>query len=509
MDVTNAPSMAGEQAREGETREKQANERQARGRQAESNEPTSKPAKPASSSGSAKAGSSGGETCTKKRALPFTTMRFTVSNALSILGNSVAGVVIPLILLARTGDALAAGTLALICAVPQMLVGLMGGALLDRINRRDVSIVSDIISAGSVAMLPIVDMIWGLDFTWFVVLGLLGAIGDIPGMTARDTLLPEVVKHDRIDLQRYLGITQSLESLVTIIGPALAALLIGFGSESSALWVIAALSTLAALVTLTLPRSLGAIPKAKKRGAREDAPLNARGAQDAHATGKGGRAGADGLQSAAAKAASKESLFDLMRASFVDGWRTLFKENALLRASVLLGLGIIMVLGSFQGLVLPVHFTQIAEPANLGYVLSAMAGGLLVGSLVYTALARKLSKHAWMIVSLLGMGAGVLGLALLPPFPLMLGVSVLLGFCAGPASALMGFIVFDRLPPERRGTALGTQNAIVLVVAPVAVFATSVVVEVLGVTTGALILGGCWIAVTLWALCSRGLRGLK
>ena len=409
----------------------------------------------------------------KPNKLPFATIRFTASSALSLLGNSVAGVVIPLILLARTGDALAAGTLALICAVPQMVVGLVGGALLDRINRRDVSIVSDFVSAASVAMLPIVDMIWGLDFGWFVALGLLGAIGDIPGMTARDTLVPEVVKHDRVDLQRYLGINQSLESLVTIIGPALAALLIGFGSDSSALWITAALSCLAALVTITLPRSLGKIPHQDKD----------------RRTPKG--------------------VIELVRASFVDGWRTLFKENALLRASVLLSLGIIMVLGSFQGLVLPVHFTAIDQPANLGYVLSAMAGGLLVGSLVYTALALKMSKRAWMIASLIGMGIGVVGLSLLPPFPLMLATSILLGFCAGPASALMGFIVFDGLPPERRGTALGTQNAIVLVAAPVAVFATSAVVEVAGVGIGALILGGCWIAVTVWAMCSRGLRRLQ
>lgn len=107
---------------------------------------------------------------TEKRKIPTTTIRFVCSNALSLLGNSVASVVLPLILLARTGDALAAGSLALICAVPQMLVGLLGGAILDRVNRLNVSIVSDIVSATSVALLPVVDMIWGLDFGWFVVL---------------------------------------------------------------------------------------------------------------------------------------------------------------------------------------------------------------------------------------------------------------------------------------------------------------------------------------------------
>ena len=152
-----------------------------------------------------------------------TSIRFLVSNALSLLGNSIAAVARPLILLATTGDALAAGTLALICAVPQMAIGIVGGAALDRFNRRTISIASDLVSAASIALIPIVDMIWGLNFWWFVALGLLGAVGDIPGMAARDALLPAVTKHDDVDLQRFMGLSQSLDSLVTIVGPALAA----------------------------------------------------------------------------------------------------------------------------------------------------------------------------------------------------------------------------------------------------------------------------------------------
>ena len=148
-----------------------------------------------------------------------TSVRFLVSNALSLLGNSIAAVALPLILLATTGDALAAGTLALICAVPQMAIGIVGGAALDRFNRRTISIASDLVSAASIALIPIVDMIWGLNFWWFVALGLLGAVGDIPGMTARDALLPAVTKHDDVDLQRFMGLSQSLDSLVTIVGP--------------------------------------------------------------------------------------------------------------------------------------------------------------------------------------------------------------------------------------------------------------------------------------------------
>lgn len=401
------------------------------------------------------------------------TIRFLASSALSLLGNSVAGVVLPLILLARTGDPLAAGALALICAVPQMLAGLMGGALLDRLNRRNVSIVSDFVSAASIALMPVVDMVWGLDFGWFVVLGLLGAVGDIPGMTARDTLLPAVTKRDGVDMQQFLGVSQSLDSLVTIVGPALAAMLIGFGGDINALWVTAALSCAAALVTVTLPRSVGDVPRGE-----QTAPASLRG------------------------------IVRETRASLSEGVRILFKNDAVLRASTLLSFGIVMVLGSFQGLVLPVHFTESGHPELLGYVLSSMSFGLLAGSLGYAALAPRLRKRTWYILSLAGMAAGVGVMASLPSYPVMLAGAALLGITAGPASALLGFFAYDRIPAERRGSALGTQNALLLVAAPVAVFAASVGVSEAGTGATALALFAVWAFVTACALIAPGMRSI-
>lgn len=104
------------------------------------------------------------------------TARYYLSEFFSVLGNSAAAVILPLVLLAKTGDPLAAGSLALICAVPQFLAGLFGGAVLDLCNRRSVSICADCISALSVAMLPIIEWTVGLNFGWFVLFGSLGPL---------------------------------------------------------------------------------------------------------------------------------------------------------------------------------------------------------------------------------------------------------------------------------------------------------------------------------------------
>lgn len=302
-------------------------------------------------------------------------LRYLLSDALSLIGNSIAGVVLPLVLLARTGDVLAAGSLALISAVPQFVCGVVGGAVLDRVNRRTVSVVADLISAASCALLPVVDEVWGLSFGWFVVLGLLGAVGDVPGMSARDALLPSVCEREGADLQWFVGASQSLGALVNIIGPAVAALLIGFMDDVDALWITAAFSCGAALVTLTLPRSVGEVSSSNDATAACNGDVTSDEASIP--------AGVD----AAPTAPKKAGMLAAAKSVLVDGLSALFATDSLLRASTLLSFGITMVMGSLQGIVLPAYFTQLGQPEAVGYVVSAMGAGLLVGSTAYTALA--------------------------------------------------------------------------------------------------------------------------
>ena len=411
---------------------------------------------------------------------------YLLSCACSLLGNSVAGVVLPLVLLATTGDALAAGTLALICAVPQFVIGLVGGALTDRFNRRNVSIVSDILSAASVALLPVVDMVWGLSFGWFVALGLLGAVGDIPGMTARDSLVPAVCERDGRSLQKFMGLTQSLDSLVVIVGPAAGRLPHGRGGKRERPVVHGR------HVAFRSASSPSRCPAPSAPSAARPPTLPTR---PPHAS---------ALRATQPRRGLLPGAWNALR----DGVRVLFASDTLLRSSMLISFGVVMVMGSFQGLVLPVHFTAANSPELLGYVLSAMSAGMLASSLGYAALAHKLRRRTWYILSLTGMALGILGLGLLPSFPLLIASALMLGLSAGPISALLGFFIFDRIPAENRGSALGTQNSLTLAAAPVAVFATSLVVEGAGVSVAALALAGCWMLITVWALNTHSLKYL-
>lgn len=404
-------------------------------------------------------------------------IRYLLSSALSLVGNSIAGVVLPLVLLARTGDVLAAGSLAIICAVPQFVCGIAGGALLDRANRRTVCVAADLVSALSCALLPIIDSVCGLSFGWFCLMGLLGAIGDVPGMSARDALLPAVCEREGADLQRFVGANQSLHALVNVVGPALAALLIGYMNDTDALWITAACSLGAALVSLTIPREAG---EPERRDAAE-------------------RAGATGSAGVLVAA----------RAVLLDGLSSLFGHDALLRCSTLLAFGISMIMGSLQGIVLPSYFTASGQPQMVGYVVAAMSAGMLMGSLLYTSASPRLRRRQWLVLSLAGMAVGMCALGTFPAPGLLLLAAAAVGFFAGPASALLGFFAYDRVPDARRGAAMGTLNALYLVVAPAGAFLGSVVIALVAVDGAGAVMAAAWLLVTAWALMARPLRNLN
>ena len=113
---------------------------------------------------------------------------YLTSAGLSLLGNGVATVVWPWLVLERTGNPAAAGLVATAIAIPSLLFAILGGQLIDTVGRKPMSIISDIVSGLSVIAVIAVDAWLGLNLTWFIVIGILGAVGDIPGMAARAAL---------------------------------------------------------------------------------------------------------------------------------------------------------------------------------------------------------------------------------------------------------------------------------------------------------------------------------
>jgi hypothetical protein len=111
-------------------------------------------------------------------------------------------------------------------------------------------------------------MFTDLSLGWFVLFGILGSFGDVPGLTAREALLLPVARRSTWTIDRLVGLCEGMAAIAMAIGPAAAAGLVRVLDGPAALWVTAGLSLVAALVTLVLPRDVGVWPSACCSSAR-------------------------------------------------------------------------------------------------------------------------------------------------------------------------------------------------------------------------------------------------
>src|SRR4051794_9169653 len=76
-------------------------------------------------------------------------------SAISLVGNSITGLAIPWFVLVTTGSAARTGITAFAGMLPTVLGGLLGGVLVDRLGRKRTSVIADLASGGTVALIPL------------------------------------------------------------------------------------------------------------------------------------------------------------------------------------------------------------------------------------------------------------------------------------------------------------------------------------------------------------------
>ena len=400
----------------------------------------------------------------------FLPVTYLASHVLSLLGNSIAGIALPLIVLSTTGSALGAGTVAAATAIPAVLAGLFMGVVIDRINRRTSSVVTDLISAASIAALPIVDLVSGLNLGWFVLFGIIGSLGDVPGMTAREALLPAIVRHGNLSAERLMGVRESLSAVAIFVGPAAAGTLMVLFDGSTVLWITAATSLLAALITLLIPKAVGVL--VADDGSRASTPVGSGWSQ------------------------------------LRDGWRALFRSPFLV-ATTALSLVSVFVLAGLQGLVLPVYFTLVDQPGLLGFVLSALALGMLVGGGAYAFAGTRGPRRAWFVIGMIGTTIGIGLISLLTSVWVVFAGAFVLGAASGLFGSLMGVLMIERIPEQLRGRIMGTQNALTTAAPSVGIMLAAVFTEYASVNAAALVLLGAWGCAFVYGLAARPLRTLE
>jgi len=365
------------------------------------------------------------------------------------VGNGIALVTIPWLVLERTGQALSAGLVGAATAVPLLVSALFSGSIVDIFGRKRTSIISDALSALSVAAIPLVDEFLGLNMTLILVLVVLGAVIDPAGATAREAMIPEVGAEARWPLPRTNAIHEATWGVSYLIGPALGGVLIAIVGPATTLWATAVGFVLSAGVMMFIKAPGVGTPHVSDR------PKN-------------------------------------VLAGSAEGLKIVWGDP-LLRATTLTSMLIVAVYLPIEGVVLPYVFQQQGRPAELGLVLTALSAGGLVGALTYAAVGPRVRRYPVFAGAIVLASLSILGMALAPTYALLVGAAAFAGLFWGPVDPLINLAMQTRTDPVRRGRVLGVLMASYYAAGPIGYLGVGLAVERFGaqdtfVGLGALIL---------------------
>lgn len=289
----------------------------------------------------------------------------------STYANQVIALVIPWLILTRTGNAAIAGTIAFAMGIAALAGTLTGGLVTDRIGGRRVSMLADGLSL--ITALALAVALW-FDFfsIWLVaVTQILGVFFDGPGNIAKVSTVPPAAKEENVPITRAMGLTQTLQGVAMFVGPITAGILIAAFGEANTLFV----TTILFLMSIVLASRL------RKRIMTHEHPMSARQAYRD----------------------MREAVHFLVKEPFL-GKMQLFGP--------LMGAVVIPI----SALVFPAWFIFAHQDSQaLGIFLGAGAIGGMVGGALFAALAQKLTQRTWLIGALTLYALALLSLYFLQP----------------------------------------------------------------------------------------------
>ena len=372
------------------------------------------------------------------------------ANTISEIGSRLTLIALPWFVLQTTGSAARTGLTGFAVAFPGFLVGIFGGAFVDRLGYRRTSVIADTVSAIGIGLVPALYYLHSLRFGLLLAFVFIGSLLEIPGLTARRSMLPELAAQAGQSLERINATFESIQHLSLLLGPPLAGLLIVWLRAPAVLWIDAATFAVSAVVVRL------AVPAFR---------LAAGGAREPYL------------------------------ASLLTGLRFLAGDPLLRAMAVTLALGN-AISAPLVAVVLPVFAERVfGSAADLGLMFSALGAGSLVGATVYGAIGPRLSRRTLWFGCYLLMPLVFWVLLARPSLPLLLAGVALEGIITGPVSPLMVTIRHERIPAPLRGRVFSTYSAISQLASPFGIVLGGLTISALGFRPTLLILAVCYQAL--------------
>ncbi|MFE3739356.1 MFS transporter [Streptomyces sp. NPDC059134] len=380
------------------------------------------------------------------------------ANTVSIAGSSLTLIGVPWFVLQTTGSAADAGIVAFCATLPVVVSAIVGGPVIDRLGRRRVSVVSDLVCGLAVAAIPLLHYAGALEFWMLCALMAVSGLVHTPGLTARYVLLPDLAERAGTTLPRAASLYDAVSRGARMTGAALAGLLIA----------VAGAETVLLLDAVTFAGSAALI--------------------------------ATGLRGVASAQPQRLAPVSLTT------YRTELREGYafLVRARLLLGITLMVMVtnGLDQGwssVLLPVHARdELGGPADLGLLTAVFGGAALLGALLYGAYGERFPRRAVFAGAFLLCGAPRFVVAALTDGTVPLAVTMAAGgFAAGVLNPILTTVIYERVPDALRSRVSSVTTAGVELTMPLGGLAAGLLVERAGPGHALLAVGGVYLLATL------------
>jgi len=401
------------------------------------------------------------------------------ANMVSAVGDVLTFLAIPWFVLQTTGSATQTGITAFFATASVAVSAFFGSGLVDRLGYRRASVISDLASGASVAVIPLLYQMGVLAFWELLALVFLAGLFTTPGSTARAAMVPELAGLARMPLERASAATDGITRISHFIGAPLAGVLIALVGPTSLLWIDAATFTFsAALIGFAVPAA----------AVLRFAPAQA--------------------QAGEALALSQRTARYLVELG--QGARFLWRDPVLLSIIATVMLTNLLDAG-FGGVLAPLYIRQVFGNAIvLGGIFAVFGLTAFLGTVVFGAIGHHLPRRLTLggAFTLAG-GTRFLALALIPAAPVLLAVQGIAGFFIGPINPLIDTLEYERVPVELRARVFGTTTAGAMIGTPLGALLAGLCATGIGARATLLAFGACYLAATLSLLVNPALKGME
>ena len=376
---------------------------------------------------------------------------FFAGQSVSLIGTWMTRIATSWLVYRLTGSALLLGTISFAGQIPTFLLAPFAGVLVDRMNRHQVLIATQVLAmvqSFALAALTLRHHITIHQVLWLSVLqGMVNAF-DMP---ARQSFLVQMVE-DRADLQNAIAINSSMVNAARLVGPSLAGMLIAVSNEGWCFLIdgVSYIAVIASLLAMHVP-----VVKIKRAATTMAEQL-------------------------------KEGWV------YVAGFRPI--------RSILLLFALVSLMGMPYMVLMPVFAAQVLHggPHTLGFLMGAAGVGSL-GSALMLVLRRSVRGLTGLLpVASALFGAGLVGFGLSRNFWVSMALMVVTGFGMMQGLTASNTVIQTLVPEDKRGRVMSYYTMAFVGMAPFGSLLAGALAHAIGaphaviVTGSVCVLGGLW-----------------